>query len=61
MVTVKIVRIWVKVKVSVSANRVRVKVETENSTCHVYLSVLDGNNTEHLTASVKASGSSVNK
>ena len=56
MVMVTTVSIRDRVKVSVSANRVRVKVETENSTCHVYLSVLDGNNTEHLTASVKASG-----
>ena len=42
MVMVIIVRIWVTVKVSVSFNRVTFSMETENSTCHVYLSVLDG-------------------
>jgi len=36
------VRIRVSVMVSVSVNRVRVMMGTENSTCHVYLSVLDG-------------------
>ena len=32
----------IRIKIGVSADRVRVRMGTENSTCHVYLSVLDG-------------------